>query len=112
MADEIVGVPLVEEVVRIVSVWHVRGNEVLISFFYTMNDFSPLPSNTGPLFSVYWNNQDVLEVAQVGTQPSLTYLNGQVVVTATGSDTLVFKNGVTMPHASYLDDIAVFQIWY
>lgn len=77
-----------------------------------MNTFSST-SSAGPLFSVYWNNQDVLDVSQVGTEISFQFLNAQVEVTATGvNDTLFFKNGVSFAHAMYLDDIAVFQKWF
>ncbi|KAF8888173.1 hypothetical protein CPB84DRAFT_1786382 [Gymnopilus junonius] len=90
----------------------VAGQKYIISFFYTLNTLSPPPTTTdGPLFSVFWNNEDVLDVLQVGTEISSAYLNGQVEVTATGDDTLFFKNGVSFSHASYLDDIAVFQKW-
>jgi hypothetical protein len=76
-----------------------------------MNTFSSSVS-TGPLFSVFWNNQKVLDVMQVGTTVSFQYLHAQVEVTANGpGDTLFFKNGVSFAHAVYLDDIAVFQKW-
>lgn len=89
----------------------VPGQKYIISFFYTMNTFSSSVS-TGPLFSVFWNNQKVLDVMQVGTTVSFQYLHAQVEVTANGpSDTLFFKNGVSFAHAVYLDDIAVFQKW-
>jgi hypothetical protein len=76
-----------------------------------MNTFSS--TSTGPLFSVFWNNENVLDVLQVGTDISFQFLNAQVEVTATGdNDTLFFKNGVSFAHAVYLDDIAVFQKWF
>lgn len=75
-----------------------------------MNAFSS--TSTGRLFSVFWNNENVLDVLQVGTDVSFQYLNAQVEVTATGpNDTLFFKNGVSFAHAVYLDDIAVFPKW-
>ena len=86
------------------------GQKYIISFFYTRNTFSS--TSTGPLFSVFWNNQNVLDVLQVGTDISFQYLHAQVEVTATGSnDILFFKNGVSFAHAVYLDDIAVFKKW-
>ncbi len=70
-------------------------------------------TSTGRLFSVFWNNENVLDVLQVGTDVSFQFLNAQVEVTATGpNDALFFKNGVTLAHAVYLDDIAVFQKWF
>lgn len=78
-----------------------------------MNTLSPPTSATGPLFSVYWNNEKVLDVMQVGSEITFQYLNAQVEVTATGADDkLFFKNGVSFPHAMYLDDIAVFKKWF
>ncbi|PPQ98297.1 hypothetical protein CVT26_013492 [Gymnopilus dilepis] len=90
----------------------VAGQKYIISFFFIRSDFSPLPNPAnGPLFSVLWNGVDVLDVLQVGTLNS--YVNVLVEVTATGAaDTLVFKNGVSFSHASYIDDIAVFPKWY
>lgn len=92
----------------------IPGQTYIISFFYTMNTLSPLPSTqNGPLFSVFWNNEDVLDVLQVGSEISFDFLNAQVEVTATGvNDTLFFKNGVSFSHNLYLDDIAVFQKWF
>lgn len=77
-----------------------------------MNTFTGSTS-TGPLFSVFWNNENVLDVLQVGTDVSFQFFNAQVEVTATGAnDTLFFKNAVSFAHAVYLDDIAVFQKWF
>lgn len=90
-----------------------QGKKYIVSFFYTMNTLSPAPTNpTGPLFSLFWNNGDVLDIAQVGAGPSFQYLHAQVEVTATGADSLFFKNGVSFPHALYVDDIAVFEKWF
>lgn len=91
------------------------GTTYIVSFFYTMNtltELPPPPTLTGPLFSLFWNNLDVLDVLQVGTGISFQFFNAQVEVTATGADTLFFKNGITSPHNLYLDDIAVFEKWF
>ena len=90
------------------------GAQYVLSFFFTPNIFMP-SSDSDTLFSVLWNGVDVLDVkdpANSDISQSLTFLNAQVVVTATGSDTLVFQNGAADPHQMYLDDIALFAKFF
>ena len=92
----------------------VPGAQYLLSFFFTPNIFMP-SGGSDILFSVLWNGVDVLDVkdpANSDISQSLTFLNAQVVVTATGDDTLVFQNGAADPHQMYLDDIALFAKFF
>ena len=92
----------------------VPGAQYLLSFFFTPNSFGPT-SGSDTLISVLWNGADVLDVkepANSDISQSLTFLNAQVVVTATGNDTLVFQNGAADPHQMYLDDIALFAKFF
>jgi hypothetical protein len=93
----------------------VAGKTYVISFFYTMSDLSPAPANlTGPLVSALWNDVSVIDAPQVGpeTLNGVSFVNILSEVVAEGGDTFTLKNGVSFPHAIYVDDIAIFEKWY
>lgn len=84
----------------------VAGKTYILSFFYTLNNTPVIQA--GILFSVSWNSVNVLNVTQPAVTETLNFLNGQVQVTATGTDTLIFQNGPIDPHQFFLDDISLF----
>jgi hypothetical protein len=80
-----------------------------------MSDLSPAPANlTGPLVSALWNDVSVIDAPQVGPETfnGVSFVNILAEVVAVGGDTFTLKNGVSFPHAMYVDDIAIFEKWY
>jgi hypothetical protein len=93
----------------------VVGKTYVISFFYTLSDYSPPPASfNGPLMSALWNGAPAVNVVQSGPSNNLNFLNIQAEVVSQGgpADTFVLQDGISYNHAMYVDDIAIFEKWY